>query len=86
MHSEEETRLSMESIRVANRLNTLATIFLPFTAVTGLFGMNLRSGFEDSPTWAFWVVLLCGMVLGLGISCWAAQGARARQEAKTHHP
>ena len=76
MHSEEETRLSLESIRVANRLNILAAIFLPLTAVAGIFGMNIRSGLEGSPTWAFWLVLACGVLLGIGISCWAVRAAR----------
>jgi len=77
MHSEEETRLSVQSIGIANRLNILAAIFLPLAAITGLFGMNLPSGLEGSPTWAFWVVLLCGMLLGVGISFWAVRAARS---------
>jgi len=78
IHSEEETRLSTESIRVANRLNILAAIFLPLTAIAGIFGMNIRSGLEGSPTWAFWLVLLCGILLGIGMSCWAVRGAKGQ--------
>jgi len=85
MRAEEEARLSMESISVANRLNLLAAIFLPLTALAGIFGMNLPSGLEGSPTWAFWLVLLCGVLLGVGLSCWAVRG-RQKSNAQYSTP
>jgi hypothetical protein len=61
--SEEEARLSLQSIQIANRLNTLAAIFFPLTAIASVFGMNLRSGFEGAAG-MFWLVLLAGIGLG----------------------
>ncbi len=61
--SEEETRLTMQSIKIANRLNTLAAIFFPLTAIASIFGMNLHMGFENS-FGMFWLILLIGIALG----------------------
>jgi Mg2+ and Co2+ transporter CorA len=53
--------------RAGHRLNFLAAIFLPLTAVASVFGMSLPSGLENSPTWVFWSVLLFGLLLGIVI-------------------
>ncbi len=74
--SEEETRLSLQSIKIANRLNVIAAIFLPLTALAGIFGMNLHSGLDEGATWMFWGVLLAGVMVGIAISWWALRGAQ----------
>jgi Mg2+ and Co2+ transporter CorA len=61
---EEQNRLSLEMTRAGHRLNFLAALFLPLTAVASVFGMNLPSGLEQSPTWLFWSVLGFGLLLG----------------------
>jgi hypothetical protein len=71
--SEEEIRLRGQSIQVANRLNLLAAVFFPLTAVSSVFGMNLRSGFESTSAWMFWSLLLIGILLGAAMSWWAIQ-------------
>lgn len=63
--------LDFHSIQVANRLNILAAIFFPLTAIASVFGMNLISGFEGSSTLVFWSVLLVGIALGVVTSWWA---------------
>lgn len=46
----------------------MAAVFLPLTAVASVFGMNLRSGLEESPAWIFWLVLVGGIAAGLFVS------------------
>jgi hypothetical protein len=68
--------LDLHSVQVANRLNLLAAIFFPVTAIASVFGMNLASGLEGSSATIFWSVLLGGVVLGFVTSWWALR-ARA---------
>jgi hypothetical protein len=50
--AEEEAKLSRQAVQTGHRLNILAAIFFPLTAIASLFGMNIRSGLEDFPIWA----------------------------------
>ena len=77
--AEEEARLSVQSVKLANRLNVLAAIFFPLTALASIFGMNLRSGLEDSPTWMFWLILFAGVLFGAGLSWWVVSLTQMRQ-------
>ena len=54
--------------RAGHRLNSVAAIFLPLTAVASVFGMNLRSGLEGLPPWMFWLGLVGSIVSGLTVS------------------
>lgn len=83
MQAEEESRLSLRGLEVANRLNTLAAIFFPLTALASILGMNLRSGLEESPVWLFWLVLAAGVVFGIALSLWAMRGVTAPAAPKT---
>jgi hypothetical protein len=62
-------RRSEEEAEAARRLNVLAAIFLPLTALTGLFGMTMHSntGFEKMPG-SFFIVAAGGLALGLAIA------------------
>lgn len=73
--AEEEARLSMQELQMAHRLNVLAAIFFPITAIASIFGMNLPSGLENSPTWLFWIVFVAGIGLGFWIREWVLSGA-----------
>jgi hypothetical protein len=59
---------SQEVERATHRLNSMATIFLPLTAVASLFGMNLSSGLESAPPWLFWIIMLGSVVAGFLVS------------------
>lgn len=72
--AEEQTRLSLKSVESGNRLNILAAIFLPLTALASVFGMNLNSGLENSHFLSFWSVFFLGMVLGFFVLHWVIQG------------
>lgn len=75
--AEEQARLGMQSLRTAHRLNVLAAIFFPLMAISSVFGMNLRSGFEGGSTGAFWVIFVAGILSGFFTSWWALRGIRA---------
>jgi Mg2+ and Co2+ transporter CorA len=62
---EEQARLTGEAGTAAHRLNLIAAVFLPITAVGAVLGMNLAHGFEtkDAP-WPFWMVTLASFLLG----------------------
>jgi hypothetical protein len=77
---EEQGRLTYEMTRAGHRLNFLAAIFLPLTAVTSVFGMSLPSGLENSPTWVFWSVLLFGLLLGIVIRGLLLSGNEPKQK------
>jgi hypothetical protein len=68
--AEEEAKLSHQAVQTGHRLNILAAIFFPLTAIASLFGMNMRSGLEDSPTWVFWAVFLAGILVGAVVRDW----------------
>jgi hypothetical protein len=69
--AEEEAHLSRQAVQTGHRLNILAAIFFPLTAIASLFGMNMRSGLEDSPVWVFWAVFLAGILVGAVVCEWA---------------
>jgi Mg2+ and Co2+ transporter CorA len=72
--TEEQAQLSLQSLKAAHRLNILAAIFFPLTAISCVFGMNLPSGFENASTGVFWLVFLGGMTVGFFVRRWVARG------------
>jgi len=72
--AEEQARLSRQELQTAHRLNVLAAIFFPITAIASIFGMNLPSGLEGSPSWLFWFIFLAGIGLGFWIREWVLTG------------
>ncbi len=67
--AEAQARTSREAVRASHRLNIIAALFLPITAIASVFGMNLRHGMENSAA-VFWVAIAIGVGLGLGIMAW----------------
>jgi hypothetical protein len=76
--SEEQARLSKEAVHASHRLNILAALFLPLTAITSLFGMNFPSGWENRGPVMFWITLGIGILLGLIMKGWVL-GGRAKE-------
>ncbi len=64
------SRLRQEALQESRRLNTLAALFFPLTALTSVFGMNLPSGMESMGVGLFWGIFFAGIVLGLAIKTW----------------
>jgi hypothetical protein len=66
--AETQARLNGELAQTGHRLNMLAAIFLPLTAVGSLFGMNLPHGLESmGGPMTFWLIAIAGLLLGLVI-------------------
>jgi len=63
---EEMAKASADMARAGHRLNLIAAMFLPLSAVASVFGMQLTSGLEHvASPWLFWIVLAVGVSIGL---------------------
>ncbi|MFW6295834.1 MAG: CorA family divalent cation transporter [Halothece sp.] len=71
---EEQAKYSLQSVKAAHRLNILAAVFFPLTAISCLFGMNIPSGLEGSSIAIFWLVFLGGIGLGFLVRRWVVDG------------
>jgi CorA-like Mg2+ transporter protein len=64
--AEEQTALSLQLSQHSNKLNVIAAVFLPITALTSVFSMTLKSGLEGlADPWVFWSVVGFGTALAL---------------------
>ena len=68
--SEEQARLGKEALRASHRLNTLAAMFFPLTAIASIFGMQLAHGLDEHNPVIFWTVFLVGGALGFVMKSW----------------
>ena len=66
--NEESARLANEAAKSGQRLNIIAAITLPITALSGVFGMNLPNGLENAPPSLFWLVFGVGAAFGVALS------------------
>ncbi len=79
--AEEQARAGQEMARIGHKLNVLAAIFLPLTAITSVFGMtSLRSGLEEAPPWLFWMIFASGLLLGFIIRSQLAAKKKTTQD------
>ncbi|HIK42321.1 CorA family divalent cation transporter [Thermoleptolyngbya sp. M55_K2018_002] len=72
--AEEQNRLTTEALIAGHRLNILAAVFLPLTAIASIFGMNLNSGIDGSSTFTFWLVAVGAIALGSLVRRWVVRG------------
>ncbi|MGG6296202.1 hypothetical protein ACQ4M4_17575 [Leptolyngbya sp. AN02str] len=72
--AEEQTRLSLEAVQSSHRLNILAAVFFPLTAISCIFGMNIASGLERSSFYTFWLITLLGVAAGVLVRKWVVGG------------
>lgn len=67
--NELQSQRTYEMSVTAHRLNILAAIFFPITAISSIFGMNFATGLESLPgIWLFWGILSGGFISGLILS------------------
>lgn len=67
-HTEEQAALSERIAKESHRLNLLAAVALPITAIGSVLGMNLENGLEGLPEpISFWVIVAALFVIGFFI-------------------
>jgi hypothetical protein len=71
--AESQAATARKMAATAHRLNLLAALFLPITALTSVFGMEIRSGLADSPV-NFWGVCAGGILIGVLITAMLSRG------------
>jgi Mg2+ and Co2+ transporter CorA len=64
-HSEEQATMSERILEETHRLNMIAALFLPITALGAMLGMNVTNGLEHFPPVAFWGIVIGGALVGL---------------------
>jgi hypothetical protein len=74
--AEEQARLSQAALHASHRLNILAALFFPLTAVASLFGMNLLHGLNQHSVALFWVVAVVSIGLGFFMKTWVLGASR----------
>lgn len=65
--AEAQAQSAQRMANTSHRLNVLAALFLPLTALTGLFSMYVRADIADTPA-NFWLIASTGVIVGLAIS------------------
>lgn len=78
--AEEQAELSDHIARSSHKLNLLAALTLPMSAIGALFGVNLQHGFETKHApWLFWAFVVLSFVVG-----WLVRGWIAKKDATGH--
>jgi Mg2+ and Co2+ transporter CorA len=72
--AEEQTALARRATEAQHRLNMVAALFLPITAVGSVLGMNLHNGFEDAGPATFWVVCIAAFATGFIVRALVTRG------------
>ena len=68
--AEEQARLTEEALHASHRLNILAALFFPLTAIASLFSMNFAHGMDEHKPIIFWLVFVISVALGFGMKSW----------------
>jgi hypothetical protein len=64
-HAQHQGRNAEHMLASAHRLNLIAALFLPMTAIATIFGMNLHSGLDTLGSGVFWGVVAGTLLLGI---------------------
>jgi hypothetical protein len=62
--AEEQTKLAVKAAEAQHRLNLIAALFFPITALGSLLGTTLHSGLENQPPWVFWTMFVSAFAVG----------------------
>ncbi len=83
LQSEQTYKMSVS----AHRLNVLAAVFFPVTAITSIFGMNCSPALDPlTSAWIFWGVLGFGSVSGLVLSRIITQESAGDETSEPPNP
>lgn len=65
--AEEQAAQGRRAAEAQHKLNLLAAMFFPVTAIGSILGINLRTGLESAPPAVFWAVLVLSFGVGFVI-------------------
>lgn len=65
--AEAQAASGVQAVEAQHRLNLLAALFFPVTAIGSILGINLRTGLEGAPPVLFWIVLVLAFAVGFAI-------------------
>lgn len=68
--AEEQNRLTRQALRASHRLNVLAALFLPLTAIASIFSMDLKHGLNRESVPLFWMVAAASIAIGIAVKSW----------------
>jgi Mg2+ and Co2+ transporter CorA len=80
--AEEQARLSKEALRASHRLNILAALFFPLTAIASVFGMQLAHGLDEHNPTIFWVIFAVAVALGFGMKAWVLGDSAGKKQRR----
>jgi hypothetical protein len=80
--AEDQARLGKQTLRASHRLNIIAALFFPLTAIGSLFGMNLAHGMDEGNPAMFWMIFIVGTALGFGMKGWVLGKPETEAPAK----
>jgi hypothetical protein len=77
--AEQQAQYSLQTSHATDRLNILVALFLPVTAISGLFGMNLINGIENITPVLFWGIIVASFALGFGVKAWVMSPTKEKK-------
>ena len=84
VESEEQADLSKEALLASHKLNRIAALFLPLTALTSVFGMNMDSGLDSGGAALFWFIFGIGAVTGFAMKNWVVKPIPKQDQVPGH--
>ena len=70
--SEHQAVIAQRMATTGHRLNIIAALFLPVTALASILSMQVSSGLANTPV-NFWLVLFSGCLLGGSLAAWVSR-------------
>lgn len=70
--SEQQAVIAQQMANTGHRLNIIAALFLPVTAIASVLSMQVSSGLANTPV-NFWAVLFAGCMLGGSLAAWVSR-------------
>jgi hypothetical protein len=77
--AEEQAQLSRQALQASHRLNILAALFFPLTAIASLFGMNFSHGMNQNSPAIFWLVCVISVSLGFFLKGWVLATPKTKE-------
>jgi hypothetical protein len=75
--AEKQARTGEAAARAGHRLNIMAALFFPITAIASIFGINMPLGIETAPHWLGWGILAAALALGIATLWWVLSSRAA---------